>query len=158
MSVLTLLKNQVQHPPLWGGGCEDNRRAGGQRRNQETLFPLPTLPGPTRTNAGDSLTEPLSYSRTIQVPTEYVTRFKDLKVSQERMLVLGMIAAMDEAVGKVVDALKRSGDFNNTLIIFTTDNGGSVSHASSNLPLRGTKVMQIYQRKSNLIPTASQME
>ena len=92
------------------------------------------------------------------MPTEYVTRFKDIKVSQERMLVLGMIAAMDEAVGKVVDALKRSGDFNNTLIIFTTDNGGSVSHASSNLPLRGTKVMQIYQRKSNLIPTASQME
>ena len=92
------------------------------------------------------------------MPTEYVTRFKDLKVSQERMLVLGMIAAMDEAVGKVVDALKRTGDFNNTFIIFTTDNGGSVSHASSNLPLRGTKLMQIYQRKSNLIPTASQME
>ena len=92
------------------------------------------------------------------MPTEYVSKFKDLKVDQERMLVLGMIAAMDEAVGKVVDALKRSGDFNNTFIIFTTDNGGSVSHASSNLPLRGTKVMQIYQRKSNLIPTASQME
>ena len=92
------------------------------------------------------------------MPTEYVTRFKDLKVSQERMLVLGMIAAMDEAVGKVVDALKRSGDFDNTFIIFTTDNGGSVSHASSNLPLRGTKVMQIYQRKSNIRPFASQME
>ena len=91
------------------------------------------------------------------MPNEYVTRFKDLKVSQERLLVLGMLAAMDEAVGKVVDALKRSGDFNNTFIIFTTDNGGSVSHASSNLPLRGTKVMQMYQRKSNLIPAASQM-
>ena len=56
------------------------------------------------------------------------------------MLVLGMLAAMDEAVGKVVDALKRSGDFDNTLLVFTTDNGGSVSHAASNLPLRGTKV------------------
>ena len=56
------------------------------------------------------------------------------------MLVLGMLAAMDEAVGKVVNALKRSGDFDNTLIVFTTDNGGSVSHAASNLPLRGTKV------------------
>ena len=92
------------------------------------------------------------------MPTEYVTRFKDLKVSKERMLVLGMLAAMDEAVGKVVDALKRSGDFDNTFIIFTTDNGGSVSHASSNLPLRGTKVIQIYQRKSNLRPTAAQMK
>ena len=74
-----------------------------------------------------------------QVPTEYVRSLKDKKVSQERMLVLGMLAAMDEAVGKVVDALKRSGDFDNTLLVFTTDNGGSVSHAASNLPLRGTK-------------------
>ena len=65
---------------------------------------------------------------------------KDQKMSEERMLVLGMLAAMDEAVGKVVDALKKSGDFDNTILIFTTDNGGSVSHASSNLPLRGTKV------------------
>ena len=56
------------------------------------------------------------------------------------MLVLGMLSAMDEAVGKVVDALKKSGDYDNTLLVFTTDNGGSVSHAASNLPLRGTKV------------------
>ena len=75
-----------------------------------------------------------------QVPTEYVRTLKDQKTSEERILVLGMLAAMDKAVGKVVDALKRSGDFDNTLLVFTTDNGGSVSHAASNLPLRGTKV------------------
>ena len=55
MSVPVLLKNQVQHSPLWGGGCEDHRISGGQRRNQETVFPLPTVPSLTRTNAGDSL-------------------------------------------------------------------------------------------------------
>ena len=63
------------------------------------------------------------------------------------MLVLGMLAAMDEAIGKVVDALKRSGDFDNTLLVFTTDNGGSVSHAASNLPLRGTKVRWKFFRR-----------
>ena len=81
-----------------------------------------------------------TYLGSNQVPTEYIQSLKDQKLSEERMLVLGMLAAMDEAVGKVVDALKRSGDFDNTLIVFTTDNGGSVSHAASNLPLRGTKV------------------
>ena len=81
------------------------------------------------------------------MPTEYVRSLKDQKVSEERMLVLGMLAAMDEAIGKVVDALKRSGDFDNTLLVFTTDNGGSVSHAASNLPLRGTKVRWNFLRR-----------
>ena len=60
MSVLILLKNQVQHTPLWGGGCEDHRREGGQKRNQEALFPLPTVPGLTCSNAGDSLNPSLT--------------------------------------------------------------------------------------------------
>ena len=40
----------------------------------------------------------------------------------------------------MVDSLKESGEYENTVFVFTTDNGGSVSHAASNLPLRGTKV------------------
>ena len=60
-------------------------------------------------------------------------------MSQARRLVLAMLVALDEAVGQVVDSLKEVGEYENTVIVFTTDNGGSVSHASSNLPLRGTK-------------------
>ena len=57
----------------------------------------------------------------------------------ERKVYLAMLAAVDESIGKIVDALKESDEYDNTLIIFTTDNGGSVSHSASNLPLRGTK-------------------
>jgi arylsulfatase A-like enzyme len=53
--------------------------------------------------------------------------------------MLAMLAAMDEAVGRLVDALRAADEYDNTVIVFTTDNGGSVSHAASNLPLRGTK-------------------
>ena len=53
-----------------------------------------------------------------------------------------MVEAMDEAVGKVLKQLDESGLADNTIVIFTSDNGGlSTSEGSptSNLPLRGGK-------------------
>lgn len=40
------------------------------------------------------------------------------------VLVAGMVTAMDEAVGRVVAALKSSGHYNNSVIVFTTDVSG----------------------------------
>ena len=37
---------------------------------------------------------------------------------------IGMTESMDDAVGRVLDALKRNGLEENTLVIFTNDNGG----------------------------------
>lgn len=57
----------------------------------------------------------------------------------------GMIEAMDEAVGIVLETLERLGLADNTLICFTSDNGGVSSgdaFATSNLPLRGGKGRQ----------------
>ena len=53
-----------------------------------------------------------------------------------RRVYLAMLAAVDESVGGVVAALKEAGQYDNTIIVFTTDNGGSVGHAASNYPLR----------------------
>lgn len=64
-----------------------------------------------------------------------------------RQTVLAMIRALDRGIGKVLDALERSGQLDNTVILFTSDNGGA-GHAggrsadaiqSSNGPLRGWK-------------------
>ena len=46
--------------------------------------------------------------------------------------------ALDAGVGAVVQALRRSGLYDNSVIIFSTDNGGAVER-SSNLPLKGDK-------------------
>lgn len=51
---------------------------------------------------------------------------------------LGLIYGLDRNVGKVVEALKKNGQFENTLIWFLSDNGGTVRQAS-NVPLGGKK-------------------
>jgi arylsulfatase A-like enzyme len=51
----------------------------------------------------------------------------------------GMLFAMDEGIGKVVDALQKAGVRENTLIAFISDNGGPPVNGSSNGSLRGFK-------------------
>ena len=36
-----------------------------------------------------------------------------------------MVASLDESVGNVTEALKRNAMFDNSVIVFTTDNGGA---------------------------------
>ena len=43
-----------------------------------------------------------------------------------------MVDHMDQAIGRVVDALKRTGRYENTLILFCADNGGCSEHLSGN--------------------------
>ena len=51
-----------------------------------------------------------------------------------------MLSAIDEGVKQVVEALKKNGNmYDNTYIVFTSDNGGSNSAGSSTYPLRGQK-------------------
>lgn len=49
-----------------------------------------------------------------------------------------MIHHMDEGIGWVIDALKKTGQLENTLIVFTSDNGGE--RFSDNWPLVGGKM------------------
>lgn len=61
---------------------------------------------------------------------------------QKHAVYAAMVEAMDEAVGKVLQQLEDSGVADNTIVIFTSDNGGlSTSEGSptSNLPLQGGK-------------------
>jgi len=46
---------------------------------------------------------------------------------------------LDHAMERVVHSLKETGFYENTIIVFTTDNGGAVKKGGNNFPLRGTK-------------------
>lgn len=69
---------------------------------------------------------------------------EDLKefpqLEEKRKIVAAMTLAMDRACGIVLDKLEELGLANNTLVVFTNDNGGPTDrNASSNYPLSGTK-------------------
>ena len=67
---------------------------------------------------------------------------RDVRLVQEHAVYAGMVEAMDIAIGKVLAKLDELGLSENTLIIFTSDNGGlstSEGWPTSNLPLRGGK-------------------
>ncbi|XP_063601652.1 arylsulfatase B-like [Penaeus indicus] len=74
----------------------------------------------------------------LEVPENYTRPYRHIK-HKDRRTKLGMVTAMDEAVGRVVAALKSSGHYNNSVIVFTTDNGGPTVSAGNNWPLRGNK-------------------
>ncbi|XP_061179842.1 arylsulfatase B-like [Saccostrea echinata] len=74
----------------------------------------------------------------LQVPDHYSAMYPNVK-TESRKTYLGMVTAMDEAIGNITNALKTKGMFNDTLIIFTSDNGGWVTYAGNNYPLRGGK-------------------
>ncbi len=74
-----------------------------------------------------------------------VDRTLPVRQVQDHPVYAGMIAAMDDAVGLVLQQLEDSGLTENTIVIFTSDNGGVSSgdaYATSNLPLRGGKGRQ----------------
>ncbi|HBO51343.1 MAG: sulfatase-like hydrolase/transferase [Planctomycetota bacterium] len=56
-----------------------------------------------------------------------------------RNTLMAMLRSLDTGVGKIVDTLKSEGVYNNTLLFFLTDNGGSKVMHANNAPLRGYK-------------------
>ena len=64
------------------------------------------------------------------------------RVVQGHPVYAAMVEAMDRAVGRVLSALRENGLADETIVVFTSDNGGlstSEGHNTSNRPLRGGK-------------------
>ncbi len=67
------------------------------------------------------------------------------RIKQDNPVYGGLVEQMDQAVGDVMAHLEREGKLENTIIIFTSDNGGVVSgdsYSTSLRPLRGGKGTQ----------------
>ncbi|XP_059085957.1 arylsulfatase I-like [Tigriopus californicus] len=74
----------------------------------------------------------------LQVPDHYSNLYPN-ETNQARKTFSGMVTAMDDAVGTVVKSLKSQGLFENTIIVFSSDNGGQTMSGGNNFPLRGNK-------------------
>lgn len=84
-----------------------------------------------------------------QAPQRFIDPYEWVEDVGRRNLS-GMVAALDESVGNVTAALKRAGMWEDTLFVFSTDNGGPTGASvppphpeklqqASNYPLRGGK-------------------
>jgi arylsulfatase A-like enzyme len=74
-----------------------------------------------------------------------IDRTSPVRQVQDHPVYGGMVEAMDVAVGKVLATLDRLKLSDNTIVVFTSDNGGVSAgdgKATSNLPLRGGKGRQ----------------
>lgn len=77
----------------------------------------------------------------VQPPNEWVNRVKQIhpEMSDKRAKLVALIEHLDEGIGKVIQTLKQTGAYENTLIIFSSDNGGNLPDLANNGPLRDGK-------------------
>ena len=73
-----------------------------------------------------------------QVPEKYLQGFDGLK--GDRRIYAGMLTAMDEAIGRIMQAIDATGERSNTIFFFSSDNGGPApGKVTNNGQLRAAK-------------------
>ena len=60
-------------------------------------------------------------------------------LDEKRARAVALIEHLDAGIGRVLAALDETGLADHTVVVFASDNGGSVAHAQSNTPWRGGK-------------------
>lgn len=77
----------------------------------------------------------------IQPPPEWLEKVKKRNpaLSELRAKNIAMVEHMDYAIGRIITALASTGMAENTMIVYSSDNGGSLPHGASNGNLRGGK-------------------
>lgn len=77
----------------------------------------------------------------VQPPKEWLERVKKREpgITEKRASLVAFIEHLDDGIGKVIRALKESGQYDNTLIVFSSDNGGHLPSEANNGPLRDGK-------------------
>lgn len=77
----------------------------------------------------------------VQPPESWLEKVKARQpnLSEKRAKLVAFIEHLDNGIGQVIQALKDYGVYDNTLIVFTSDNGGLLRDEANNGPLRDGK-------------------
>ncbi|KAL5256755.1 hypothetical protein ACHWQZ_G011874 [Mnemiopsis leidyi] len=77
------------------------------------------------------------------VPQRYIDQYSSHIENKGQQVFAAMVSSMDEGIGNITKALENTGLAENTIIVFSSDNGGNVNCVkevtSSNYPYRGGK-------------------
>lgn len=92
----------------------------------------------------------------LQAPESYIAQYANIE-NADRRVYAAMVTQMDDSIGQIIEAVKKSGRMDNTIFLFFSDNGGQIdwlpkdikkyyggrfgpySELGSNLPLKGGK-------------------
>ncbi|TRY92452.1 hypothetical protein DNTS_029602 [Danionella cerebrum] len=74
----------------------------------------------------------------LQAPENLLRRYQSLG-SRPRRQYAAMLSGVDESVGEIVKEMKEKGYYNNSVLIYSSDNGGQPLSGGCNWPLRGGK-------------------
>ena len=90
----------------------------------------------------------------VQPPADWLAKVKKREpgISEKRAKLVAFIEHLDDGIGQVIQALKDSKQYDNTIIVFTSDNGGLLRDAANNGPLRDGK-QSVYEGGLK-VPTA----
>ena len=69
------------------------------------------------------------------MPIQYTNM--SIPTSNDKRAMFGMVLCLDEALGNITAKLQSNGMWDNTLLVFSADNGGEIGGAGNNYPLRG---------------------
>lgn len=77
----------------------------------------------------------------VQPPKDWLAKVKAREpgISERRASLVALIEHMDDGIGKVVRSLKETGAYENTIIVFLSDNGGHLEDGANNGNLRDGK-------------------
>jgi arylsulfatase A-like enzyme len=77
----------------------------------------------------------------IEPPADWLQRVKERAPGMEakRALNVALVEHLDDGIGRVLAKLKETGLDRTTMVVFTSDNGGSLPHAQNNDPWRDGK-------------------
>lgn len=74
----------------------------------------------------------------LQAPQEYLDRYSSIE-DKKRRTYAAMVSCVDDQIGKIVAALEKRNMLDQTLIAFSSDNGGPVKSGATNGSLRAGK-------------------
>jgi arylsulfatase A-like enzyme len=77
----------------------------------------------------------------VQPPEEWIQKVKNREknITEKRAKLVALIEHMDWNIGRILNHLESSGLLENTLVIFTSDNGGVIGNEANNGSYRGGK-------------------
>lgn len=105
----------ARHRGRYGAGWDELRRSRHARQIAQGLFP-PDMPLPPRDGGKAAFDVPAWDDLTAEQRDLYA-RYMEVYAA--------MIDSVDQSVGRVLDTLEALGELDNTIVVFTSDNGGT---------------------------------